>query len=45
MTIINDALARLSLGEPEARHNLSVFPLLAAEARRADYLTLDEALA
>jgi hypothetical protein len=45
MTTIHDTLARLSLGEPESWCNLSVFPLFAAEARTADYLTLDEALA
>jgi hypothetical protein len=45
MTIINQTLAGLSLGEQQTCHNLGIFPLFAAEARRADYLTLDEALA
>ena len=44
MTIIDQTLSALSIGEPTTYRNLAVFPLFAPEARHPDYLTLDEGL-
>ena len=41
---IQQSLAGLALGAPQAHRNLALFPLLAPEDRPADYLLLDEAL-
>ena len=44
MTLINNTLSALSIGKPTNYRNLAMFPLLAADARKPDYLTLDEGL-
>jgi hypothetical protein len=44
MDIIDQTLSALSIGEPSTYCNLAVFPLFADEARKPDYLTLDEGL-
>ena len=44
MQLINETLGQLQLGEAASFERLTVFPLLGAPSRAADYLTLDEAL-
>src|SRR5512144_240306 len=44
MNTISRTLAGLRLGKPAAFRNFALFPLLARDDARADYLTLDEAL-
>jgi len=44
MQRINDAVSGIQIGEPLVHRNLTVFPLFSSHVRRADYLTLDEAL-
>ncbi|NEV62343.1 ARPP-1 family domain-containing protein [Thiorhodococcus minor] len=45
MHIIRDRLSQLTFGEALHHQTLSMTPLLAADRREPDYLTLDEALA
>ena len=45
MHMIRDGLSQLTVGEVLQHQTLSVTPLLAADGREPDYLTLDEALA
>ena len=43
MQLINETLGQLQLGEAASFERLTVFLLLGAPSRAADYLTLDEA--
>ena len=44
MDHLRDILSAVEIGEPTARHNLSVFPLFGPVHRDPDYITLDEAI-
>jgi hypothetical protein len=44
MQVIQDSLAGLKLGAPQAHRNLALFPLIAADDVPAGYVLLDEAL-
>ncbi|NPV72455.1 MAG: hypothetical protein HPY89_01395 [Pelotomaculum sp.] len=45
MTVLEEFLGTLRLGEPQACGNLTVFPLLGTKFREPGYLLLDEAMA
>ena len=45
MSILDASLSSLAFGAPQRHQNLTLVPLIAAEAHLADYLTLDEAIA
>ncbi len=41
---VSNGLSQIEIGAPQKYRNLSVFPLIAKDARSAAYITLDEAL-
>jgi len=45
MSVVAESLSHIRLGEPQAHHNLSLFPLLGEAANAPEYLMLEEALA
>lgn len=45
MSVINDSLSQVKLGEPQVYQNLSMFPLIARETVEPNYRILDDELA